>query len=847
MSSSIPFAAGATTPDLTHAPGAFPEDSENPTPVFEEPHNKLHKKEDPRGFSAAEQQRYIQEKRGHQPTDSGVGGMDPEREREIQHKKSEPAAPLKALSGDDNEEADGMKHSGSTGEGGQRDVIPDRSNNAALNNNAAYEQQRAEPLSNVAEHEKEKENYPSRSEPTLAANTPHHEPMSSPGASSSIYSNEAAREEQTDLSRIGEGNDDDLDDNAAANTAANTAAASEGRNAVRNGVTKKAGKTDVNHQDPYWGDVPYGTGVYNSVSGHGSAEDQRRASSASSRPRTQDSDKQQQQHQAPPPAPIPVTGGVSEGTAPGQGVYNTVSGRGSNRDPALEGQRRFPLSSSGGGDETTGKPEHDRHSHFSEALPAAREVVARDEVEKHRHEEEHAHRREPEPKKEGFISSLFHRGSSSSGGSGSGSGEDDGKDEKEGSGGGGGFLSGILSRGSQSKDAERERKDVAKAPEAEKRPEAAAGGDDASAHHHGRDAALLGAGAGTAAAAALAGAHRESQEAGEAERKPRASDDSYDQHRAAAEAARLQEREKQAQKDAEDAAKRREKEDAAAAKKKKKAEEEEEHKRRHKAAEQQQRKEAEEKQRRERHAEAEREQEEEAANARKAEEEEEVRSRSGAGSGAGAGGAALAGAGAAYAAATAQERATASEEAQPPQQRQPSREYAEAMRQQQSEQWRRSAGSGSGSTPSPSEQPPQPKKESKLAHLFHRHHDKKDEVQQQPSKATHYAPPPAADRDSAGSGEPRKSRSLEATGTTAKLAGTAGAGAVGVSGRLHHHHHEQQPQHMTQPGLGPKAVSPRRREPQQQQGGGGGGAVGGQYHVLASGTPSGINVQGRNV
>ncbi|KAI1503782.1 hypothetical protein F5X99DRAFT_90027 [Biscogniauxia marginata] len=40
------------------------------------------------------------------------------------------------------------------------------------------------------------------------------------------------------------------------------------RNLVRNGRDHSS----LAHKDPYWGDVPYGTGVYNTVSGHGSTE-----------------------------------------------------------------------------------------------------------------------------------------------------------------------------------------------------------------------------------------------------------------------------------------------------------------------------------------------------------------------------------------------------------------------------------------------------------------------------------------------------------------------------------------------------------------------------------------------
>ncbi|KAI1800542.1 hypothetical protein F4811DRAFT_27196 [Daldinia bambusicola] len=41
------------------------------------------------------------------------------------------------------------------------------------------------------------------------------------------------------------------------------------RNTIRNGLRQTS---NVEHQDPYWGDAPRGTGIYNTVTGHGSPE-----------------------------------------------------------------------------------------------------------------------------------------------------------------------------------------------------------------------------------------------------------------------------------------------------------------------------------------------------------------------------------------------------------------------------------------------------------------------------------------------------------------------------------------------------------------------------------------------
>jgi ribosomal protein L12E/L44/L45/RPP1/RPP2 len=47
---------------------------------------------------------------------------------------------------------------------------------------------------------------------------------------------------------------------------------SSARNQVRTGTNKST----VDHKDPYWGDIPQGQGVYNTVAGHGSSSDEAR-------------------------------------------------------------------------------------------------------------------------------------------------------------------------------------------------------------------------------------------------------------------------------------------------------------------------------------------------------------------------------------------------------------------------------------------------------------------------------------------------------------------------------------------------------------------------------------------
>ncbi|KAI1386777.1 uncharacterized protein F4822DRAFT_411184 [Hypoxylon trugodes] len=144
---------------------------------------------------------------------------------------------------------------------------------------------------------------------------------------------------------------------------------SDDRNIVRNGLRQTS---NIDHNDPYWGDVPYGTGVYNSVTGHGSSET------------------------------------TTEGSVP--------------HDPSLshEQQRAFPLSTT---DNTThGQTRNRSGSRFKEGLAgsgtaAGAGIAASDVAEKrrdHKHDNEtmesatHKHD-EDDTKKESKLAGLFHR------------------------------------------------------------------------------------------------------------------------------------------------------------------------------------------------------------------------------------------------------------------------------------------------------------------------------------------------------------------------------------------------------------------------------------------------------
>ncbi|KAI6084476.1 hypothetical protein F4821DRAFT_242623 [Hypoxylon rubiginosum] len=147
---------------------------------------------------------------------------------------------------------------------------------------------------------------------------------------------------------------------------------SSGRNIVRSGLK---GNTDLDHEDPYWGDVPRGAGVYNTVTGHGSSEK-------------------------------PADGSILA------------------RDPrhGYDDQRAFPLHDSSN-TATRGETSPHNSSRFKEGLAesgagagagiAASELSGKQHDWKHEKEakEPTTHKHETaEPKKEGIIASLFHRG-----------------------------------------------------------------------------------------------------------------------------------------------------------------------------------------------------------------------------------------------------------------------------------------------------------------------------------------------------------------------------------------------------------------------------------------------------
>ncbi|KAI0152103.1 hypothetical protein F4776DRAFT_600128 [Hypoxylon sp. NC0597] len=319
-------------------PGSFPTD--DMTPTTEHPsltplgsqsqHNKLHKPEDPRGWSDEEKAA-----RGHQYTDSGIGLSDPN-------------VPNSEIHG--------------------------RANQGAFNsNNNALESH--DPKSGAATTTRPTDYYTGQSKPGVmtGAHSRIGNSNNSQNSSKPITQDSATKEQAaTGIGAVGPA------------TGIATAATStdpdhseqnlrnDDRNIVRNGLRQTS---NVEHKDPYWGDVSYGTGIYNGVTGHGSSE-------------------------------TPAKGSIHP--------HDQTKGH--------EQQRAFPLSNPGNAaqDET----DHQNSSRFKEGLAesgagAGSGVAASELTEKHRDHLHEKSSKEKEPtshkrndsdtKKESKIAGLFHR------------------------------------------------------------------------------------------------------------------------------------------------------------------------------------------------------------------------------------------------------------------------------------------------------------------------------------------------------------------------------------------------------------------------------------------------------
>ncbi|KAI4602321.1 hypothetical protein KJ359_009561 [Pestalotiopsis sp. 9143b] len=125
---------------------------------------------------------------------------------------------------------------------------------------------------------------------------------------------------------------------------------------LNRGADSRTGTSTDQTEEPYWGDLPQGTGVYNTVTGHGSGED----TSVQHRTVPKPAGDASSPHST-------VTGNTTDRLGYGSGVYNTVVGHGSNDEHTRahhtdDGQRAFPLNEHGNTETTSRDPQHkDRH------------------------------------------------------------------------------------------------------------------------------------------------------------------------------------------------------------------------------------------------------------------------------------------------------------------------------------------------------------------------------------------------------------------------------------------------------------------------------------------------------
>ncbi|KAI1761557.1 hypothetical protein GGR53DRAFT_469234 [Hypoxylon sp. FL1150] len=212
-------------------PGSFPETPGEQDMMTSSGRNKLHKPEDPRGWSEEEKLAH-----GHQYTDSGIGLADTSR------------TPYSSTRD-------------STAAGG----IYDSNNTATTHNREAVPSTTADSTSGTNDYRGVD------SKPGVMTGAYSRLDNSSSGNNlSDSTTRDPAYQHHTNATGAGAvGPATGVATAASSSNTAENDSSDSGRNIVRSGLRQS---TDVDHQDPYWGDVPRGTGVYNTVTGHGSSE-----------------------------------------------------------------------------------------------------------------------------------------------------------------------------------------------------------------------------------------------------------------------------------------------------------------------------------------------------------------------------------------------------------------------------------------------------------------------------------------------------------------------------------------------------------------------------------------------
>ncbi len=304
---------GISNPNL---PGAFPETPDESGPR----HNKLHKRNDPRGWKNPSQT-----PRGHGYTDSGVSGLgtgysNAHNENYTYGESStvHHAANVQQRSTDNAQLPAGYEHEFTNSNlmtGAYNPVGNSANNNSAISNNSKTGVPVfADPWSSIP-HTQEGS---AASEDVSRSNNNHtpHVKSNSPTsvAGEVVPASVPSRKSSNSRSEGGQ------------------------PNFVRNG--REHSETD--HEEPYWGDIPRGTGVYNTVVGTGSDEKapptgnlHHRTALPTSSPHHPTRDETNI---------MTAATSRSKGGLSGDGVHNTVIGAGSAEyKPPINHQRAFPL------------------------------------------------------------------------------------------------------------------------------------------------------------------------------------------------------------------------------------------------------------------------------------------------------------------------------------------------------------------------------------------------------------------------------------------------------------------------------------------------------------------------
>ena len=192
-------------------------------------HNKLHKRDDPRGWEASGDRGP-----GHTHTDSGVGLLT-----------SDPSA---------------HRDQGSAGHNIPRKTAPDVGHGSGTQAAATYTPGNT--------HGEQPAAYAS---PTHAYGQQSHQQQTPQhGTAAPAYPSDSSRPYTED---VGSGTTSGAGATAAASVPTTSSSGPDDKHNVPGGDRSTG---DVVGKDPYWGDIPRGAGVYNTVTGHGSHEDDER-------------------------------------------------------------------------------------------------------------------------------------------------------------------------------------------------------------------------------------------------------------------------------------------------------------------------------------------------------------------------------------------------------------------------------------------------------------------------------------------------------------------------------------------------------------------------------------------